>query len=303
MNPKDSTAQILLKSDWAEEIKKYIDNYTFYEPIIKKRSYPFLDDSGHFDKKYFFKFIKEETINNTSFYHIMLNILPEYLRKEGIIVLRTEVNYWIRKEDLIPIQYSTVVDIIMNNDTLHQYEKYVLNKVMINNLSNDTILTLQSIPHLYKLQTYEPNISPKLLPNYTIAPDWNLLSTKDENICLKDLKGKLVLIDFFYSSCYPCLITLPRLEALYERYKDKGLVIIGIDPYDKKEDTIEKFLSIKRVNYSVLLGGKNVVKDYHISAYPTIYLIDKDGRIIFTQVGYGFGTLMLENLIKKYLKL
>ena len=67
----------------------------------------------------------------------------------------------------------------------------------------------------------------------------------------------------------------------------KNIRIIGIDPYDKKEDDIAAFLAKRGVTYTVLLGGKDAAKDYHVSGYPTMYLIDKTGKIIFTQVGYG----------------
>jgi thioredoxin-related protein len=91
------------------------------------------------------------------------------------------------------------------------------------------------------------------------------------------------------------------VEALYEKYKEKGLVIIGIDPYDKKEDGIEKFLSKRGVNYTVLLKGKDVAKDYHVSGYPTVYLIDKNGKILFSMAGYSSGEDMLDGIIKRNL--
>ncbi len=173
---------------------------------------------------------------------------------------------------------------------------------MINNLKDENILTLNSIPAYYTIKDLVPYKSPDLLTKDTIAPNWELLSLTDEKINLKDLKGQLVLIDFFYKSCYPCMKALPALQALNEKYKDKGLRIIGIDPYDKKEDDIASFLSKHGVTYMVLLGGEDVANDYHVSAYPTIYLIDKNGKVIFTQVGYAKGVeKTLDEIIKKNL--
>ena len=70
------------------------------------------------------------------------------------------------------------------------------------------------------------------------------------------LKGKLVLIDFFTKSCYPCMLALLGLQALHKKYKSKGLNVIGINIYDKKEDGIIPFLSKRGITYPVLLGGK-----------------------------------------------
>jgi len=299
---KDSSAEIMSKSKWAKEIKSYAHNYKFYSPLINKKSSPLQHDSAFFDNKHIFKYVGEEIINGSSCYHIQVNEIPENDSTEMMKIFRIEFHHWIRKMDFIPIQYSIAFDMVMNNDTMYQYEKYYLNKYEINNLEDENILTLNSIPSFYRTKDFVPYKSPNLLPKDTIAPDWELLSLTDEIISLKSLQGQLVLIDFFYKSCYPCMQALPSLQALHEKYKAKGLTVIGIDPYDNKEDDIATFLSKRGVNYTVFLDGKDVAKDYHVSGYPTMYLIDKTGKIIFTQVGYGKGVEdKLEEIIKNNL--
>ena len=286
-NAKDSTATIMSKTLWAKEIKSYSHNYIFYSPLTNKKSTPLPHDSDFIDNSHIFKFIGEENLNKVSCYHIQVNEIPENDSTEAMKTLRVEYHYWITKENFIPVQYSTAYDMVMNNDTMYQYEKDVLNKYEINSLIDENSLTLNSIPSYYTTKDFVPYKSPALLPKDTIAPTWELLSLTDEKINLKNLRGQLVLIDFFYKSCYPCMQALPALQSLNEKYKDKGLKVIGIDPYDKKEDDIATFLSKRGVTYTVLLGGKDAAKDYHVSGYPTMYLIDKNGKIIFTQVGYG----------------
>ena len=298
----DSTATIMQKSMWAKEIKSYSHNYTFYSPLTNKKSSPLLHDSDFIDNKHVFKFIGEENLNGSLCYHIQVNEIPENDSTEAMKTLRQEFQYWIKKEDLIPIQYSISFDLYMNNDTMYQYEKFVLNKYEVNNLKDGNILTLNSIPSYYKTKDFAPYKGTDLLKKDTIAPDWELLSLTDEKISLKSLQGQLVLVDFFYKSCYPCMKALPSLQAISEKYKSKGLRVIGIDPYDKKEDDIAIFLAKRGVTYSVLLGGKDAAKDYHVSGYPTMYLIDKSGKIIFIQVGYGKDVEdKLDDLIKKNL--
>jgi peroxiredoxin len=300
---KDSTGEIMSKTLWAEDIQSFSHNYIFYSPITNKKSYPLPDDSAFADTKNIFEFIGEEIINNISCYHIKMNIIPEKDSTEMMKTIRAENNYWISKQDYIPIQYSIAYDLVMNNDTMFQFEKNVLTKYEINNLKDEEQLELSSIPSYIDLKDYKPYESPELLPKGTTAPNWSLLSLKDETIKLIDYNGKIVLIDFFYKSCYPCMLALPALQDLHERYKDKGLEIIGIDPYDTKEkDDIDNFLSKRGVTYTVLLGGKDVAKEYHVSGYPTMYLINKDGKILFTQEGYGEGTEKeLEEIIKQNL--
>jgi thiol-disulfide isomerase/thioredoxin len=284
---KDSTGRIMSKEKWAKEIKSYSHNYTLYSPITNRQSKPLPHDSDFIDNSHIFKFIGEENLINVPCYHIQVNEVPENESTGPMEALRIEFHYWITKSDYVPIQFSTAYDMVMNNDTMYQYERDVLNKYEINNLKDENILTLNSIPAYYKMKDFVPYNGPALLPKDTIAPNWELLSLTDEKISLNDLKGQLVLIDFFYMSCYPCMKALPALKSLNEKYKDKGLRIIGIDPYDKKEDDITTFLSKRGVTYTVLLGGKDAAKDYHVSGYPTMYLIDKTGKIIFIQQGYG----------------
>jgi len=300
---KDSTGEIMSKTLWAKNIKAYSHNYTFYTPFTNNETFPLPHDSTFFGDIPVFKFIGEEIINNISCYHVKMNIYPENDSTEMMKTMRAEINYWISKQDYIPIQYTIAHDMVMNNDTMCQFEKNVLTKHELNNVKVEKHLKLESIPSYINLKDYKPYKSPELLPNDIIAPDWTLISLKDKTVSLDDLKGKLVLIDFFYKSCYPCMQALPALQDLHERYKDKGLKIIGIDPYDTKEkDDIDNFLAKRGVTYTVLLGGKDAANEYHVTGYPTVYLIDEEGKIIFTQVGYGEGTEdKLEEVIKQNL--
>lgn len=299
----DSIGNIMSKMLWAKEIKSFSHNYTFYSPLTNNKSYPLPKDSAYFDDDHIFELLGEKTINGIPCYHIKMNIIPTNDSTTMFKTLRAEKNYWISKRDYIPIQYSLAYDLVMNNDTMYQFEKNVLTKYELDNLKVEEELKLSSIPSYIILKDYEPSKRPELLDLATIAPNWSLISLDDEIVKLTDFKGQIVLIDFFYKSCYPCMLALPALQELHEKYNDKGLKIVGIDPYDtKEEDDIENFLAKRGVTYTILLGGKDVAKEYHVSGYPTIYMIDKEGKVLFTQVGYGEGTEeKLEEVIKQNL--
>lgn len=300
-NPEDSTATIMSKTLWAEDIKSYAHNRTFYSPLTAKESYPLPKDSAYMDDSYTFKFVGEETVGKFLCYHIQVNLKPQNDNEEMMKFLKIERHFWVNKADYIPVQFSSAYDVTMNKDTMYQYERQVLNKYEINDLKDESILTLSSIPAYFKVKDYVPYNSAEPLKD-TLAPNWELLSLTNEKISLESLQGHLVLVDFFYKACYPCMQALPALQALHEKYKDKGLRVIGMDPYDKKADDLALFLSKRAVTYTVLLGAENVAKDYRVSGYPTIFLIDKQGKIILTQVGYGEDVEnMLEEFIKKNL--
>ncbi len=287
---KDSSGEIMSTTLWAKKIISYKNNYTFYPLITNKENLPFPNDSVDDGNKYIFEFIGEDSIGGKNCDHIKMNIISEDDSTEMMKPLRIEFHYWINKQDNIPTKFTFAIDMLMDNDTMYQFEQYELTKYEFNKLKDDSQLKLSSIPSYINIKTYQPYKSPELLPKDTIAPNWSLISLKDETINLSDYKGQLVLIDFFYKSCYPCMLALPALQNLHEKYNKKGLKVIGINPYDTKEDDdIENFLAKRGVTYTILLGGKNVAKEYHVSGYPAIYLIDKEGKIILVQDGYGEG--------------
>lgn len=282
----DSTAVIYSKDLWANKIQRESNRFSFFAPLTNQKYSIIQHDSDFIDKRYTFKLIGEEKLNNHMCYHVQVNALYKEEVTENMRNTETNYNYWIKKSDFIPIQYSVVYTLVLKNDTSYQYEKNVLTNYEINNLKDESFFSLKSIPDYYKIKDYVPANKIRLLPNNTTAPNWELLSLNDEKVNLQGLRGQLVLIDFFTKSCYPCMLALPGLQALHEKYKSKGLNVIGINIYDKKEDGIISFLSKRGITYPVLLGGKDVGENYHVSGIPTIFLIDKDGKIIFSFDGY-----------------
>jgi len=285
-NARDCTATIMSASKWTKEIRSASQNYSFYRPLVSRKSKPMPKDSDLSDTTLNFLFAGEEMVNNQRCFHITLTEFPENDNSQLIKVLQIKSDYWINIADYVPVQYSETWENVMNNDTVIQYEINSLKEYKLNNLEDNSLFSLASIPDSYRTKDYMPYQSPLPLPKDTIAPGWELISLEDQKISLAALKGRLVLIDFFYKSCYPCMQALPVLQSLHDKYQDKGLNVVGIDPYDAKED-IATFLAKRGITYTVLLGGKNAAKDYRVSGYPTMYLLDKEGKILFVQEGYG----------------
>ncbi len=301
---KDSIGEIMSKKMWAKEIFAYRHNYTFYSVLSSRTSYPLPQPTDFLDDKTSFQYIGEEQISEHPCYHVKMTTNPEKDTTEMLKILRIEKDFWIHMRDFIPIQYIITVTLEEAGDTLYEVNKNTLEKYEINNLNDKTLLTLESIPSYIKLKNFEPYQKTELLTKNTPAPNWTLPTLQNDSLSLSDMKGELVLLDFFYKSCHPCMLALPALQNLHEKYQNKGLRVIGIDPYDTKEkDDIENFLSARGVTYTILLDGKKVAKMYHIHGYPTIYLINQNGEIVFSQVGYGEGTKnSLEEIILEYLE-
>lgn len=300
---KDSTGDIMSTAKWSKDIKAYSHNYTFYDPVITEKHDPLPGEKELNDNKRIFMLVGNEKINNIPCYHIVMKVAPDKDAEEGMRFIRKQYDYWISQIDDIPIQYAIAYDIIIHNDTMHQYEKNQLVKYAFNKPPESGELSLSIIPPYVKLNEYKPYEIPKLIPNGSVAPDWTLISLKADTVKLSQLKGKLVLVDFFYKSCYPCMLALPVLERLHEKYHRKGLMVIGIDPFDSKEkDHLDEFLSKQGVSYMVLLNARKIADIYHVAVYPTVYIINQQGKIIFSQMGYGDeDEKRFEEIIKQHL--
>ena len=94
-----------------------------------------------------------------------------------------------------------------------------------------------------------------------------------------------MLIDFFYKSCGPCIAAMPGLQRLYEKYHDKGFAMVGIDPFDDREE-VKELLSARGITYTILFSDKKLSSEYHVDGYPNLFLIDREGKLVKLYLGY-----------------
>ncbi len=108
----------------------------------------------------------------------------------------------------------------------------------------------------------------------------------------QDLKGKVVLVDFWAYTCVNCLRTLPHLHRLWHKYKDKGLLMIGIHTpefeFEKNPDNVKQAIEEYHVHWPVVLDNDYVNwRNFANRYWPAKYIIDKSGNIIYEHFGEG----------------
>jgi len=127
------------------------------------------------------------------------------------------------------------------------------------------------------------------LPTFAVepAPDFTLPTFPDNReISLKDFKGRVVYLDFWATWCPPCRKSFPWMDEMHERYKDEGLSIIAVS-VDKKREQIEQF--IKKTEPAFIVAhdpAGTVAKAYELRAMPTTYLINRNGQVVMTHMGF-----------------
>jgi len=119
------------------------------------------------------------------------------------------------------------------------------------------------------------------------APDFSLTDLNGKTVTLSQYKGKVIILDFWATWCPPCRSEIPHFIDLYNRYQDKGLVIIGVALDEEGAKVVKPFVDEYKMNYPVLLGNADIQKAYGgIQGIPTTFIIDKNGKVVDMFTGY-----------------
>lgn len=112
------------------------------------------------------------------------------------------------------------------------------------------------------------------------APNFVLKSLDDKEVSLSNLKGKVILLNFWATWCGPCRMEIPGLIQLEKTYHQKGLKVVGIVLGSGSAEKVKKSVQKYGINYVILMGNNKVIQDYGgIRGVPTTFLIDRWGNI------------------------
>src|SRR5437016_5104073 len=130
-----------------------------------------------------------------------------------------------------------------------------------------------------KLKLGEPSPQPKTSgQTFQAAPDVQFTKLDGSAFRLKDLHGRVVVLNFWATWCIPCRSEIPSLSAMQKDFEGRGLSVIGVS-YDDTADLVQQFQKDIPQSYQVVLGGREVGADLPAAPLPTTYIIDRKGRI------------------------
>jgi thiol-disulfide isomerase/thioredoxin len=119
---------------------------------------------------------------------------------------------------------------------------------------------------------------------------------------LDSLKGKIIVMNFWFIQCKPCIMEMPELNKLVENYKNEDVIFLGFAM--NKKSKLKSFLKKTDFSYTIIPDSEKVVTDYKVTGFPTHIIVDKDSKIVFSTSGLGPTTIAdiektIEQLIKK----
>ncbi len=113
------------------------------------------------------------------------------------------------------------------------------------------------------------------------APDFTLQDISGHPIHLWDLRGKVVVLDFWATWCLPCRALMPHLQKMHQDLSSQGLTILGLD-VGEDSDEVSEFAKKESYTFRLLLGAEpDVSAKYYVEGYPTTFVVDRNGRITF----------------------
>ncbi len=116
-------------------------------------------------------------------------------------------------------------------------------------------------------------------PTLSLAPNFTLRTLGGQEITLSELKGKVILLDFWATWCAPCRESIPHLIQLYKTYQKEGLEVIGMNLDGGDMDAVRRFVKSMDIPYPITITSQDVERSYGVTGLPTTILIDKDLKI------------------------
>ena len=125
-------------------------------------------------------------------------------------------------------------------------------------------------------------------PNFAGISNW----FNSAPLSMADLRGKVVLVDFWTYGCVNCVNTLPHVTELYAKYKDRGLVVVGVHtpefPFERSASNVQAALKRHGITYPVAQDNEQQTWNAYRNQYwPAQYIVDQSGKIVFQHDGEG----------------
>ena len=181
------------------------------------------------------------------------------------------------------ISFSSIVDKLNSGDlALDIYAKNKQIKLLV--ARPTSVVEKQKMKQMMGQQPGGDSSSDSLVGEP--APEFSITTINGKKYDNASLKDKVVVVNFWFTTCAPCINEMPELNKIVEKYKNnKDVVFLGFALND--EQTIKKFLKKHPFDYQIVAKSRKLSKKYGVSSYPTNIVIGKDGKVLVRFSGFG----------------
>ena len=206
-------------------------------------------------------------------------VAADYTHPEGINARYGPTTYWIDRARSIVLRESTFVSVegadSSGSAAMAQSTTYVAARV--NQPVADSVFAFRPPADAQEVAHFPGEQSVDLSGQK--ASDFTLSDLAGKPLKLSSLRGKVVLLDFWATWCGPCRIEMPRVQKFHDEFKDKGLVVLGIND-GEIASRVEPFLKKNGYSFRILLDhDQSVAARYQVTGIPSLFVIDRNGVI------------------------
>lgn len=205
--------------------------------------------------------------------------------------------FFIRKQDFLPIAQRTD-SFFLTLTRIDENAAYHDSRFVFDDKNTGIHLRYKSLSALKK-QWKEQEINQSSFAYNSEALNFKVTDLQERIFELEQNKGKVIALVFFYNNCSPCIPMLDDLQEIYSQFKDRGVEVVALNPVDTKmeKEQMLSFVKDHNINYYVAQIPKYTVEEMYLVRYfPTIFIIDKKGRVVFSHQGYN--TLFKDKISK-----
>lgn len=201
----------------------------------------------------------------------------------------TEAFYYVQVDTFLPVKFTVRFTKLLGKVQQVQQFDYWASNIVLNQKVDPKHFEKSSMNYvLEKKYIPEKEDGGGLLKVGTVAPVWQLNSVEGKLVNSADFAGKIVIMDFWFKSCLPCVDQMMALQALHAKFKDDQVVIIGVNTIDDPiKDKLASFLKNRQIISLNLVDGKSIEDRFQVVAAPTLYVIGKNGKILYGLEGYS----------------
>lgn len=279
---KDSTLYFNNSDDARNPLLSWSSDYTIIPfQVYKNRQFQSMNTKTK---------IKDVSIVGVEMWHNMLCYKIQLGKSQGLGNSKAEVFSYVLVKDLLPVGQYIMFETIENNvKKIEIFDEY-LDNIEFGSV-NDAQFDVDNLSYYVRQKENIATVYDSkntLLEIGSHAPEWTLPGLDGKNLSLPSFRGKVVVLDFWFKECPPCLKQMVELQQLHNTFSNRLISFVGINIKDDPiKDNLSAFLNNRKVTMLTVYNGSLIQDEYKISSAPVLYIIGKSGEILYRQDGYS----------------